>query len=456
MVRFRTLVLLAALVPAASALAIEPGTPDPLFGTGGTGFETVSYAPDLVQPAAAIVAADGSIYIGGGVLGQDSVDLAGVHLLRDGSFDPGYGKVRHAIPGYTSAFADDFALQPDGKLLVAARVSNPASRWAVCRLRVDGDLDPDFGDVQTPGCTTPLQGEARAIVLQSDGRIVVAGSDNFGDPSRAALIRLSSSGVLDTSFAGGDTVAVLPEELAARSSFNDLVLGPDDTLVASGSYGPQGDDQFMAARFDADGELDESFSQDGVRLVQYTLLPPGERLNIANGLALLPDGAVLVSGTVYVPTNGGSMPRIGIVKLDADGALSSDFVSDGMPDGQLLIDPCVQDECDIWASDLAVLPNGRILLAGGARFGDLDIPTVHTLRLLPDGQLDPGWVGGNNGEFAPGLSLTFWDGFSVSDLLLQGDRPVVVGERLVPQDMLEIGAYRLAGERLFGDSLESD
>lgn len=456
MSRFRIPGLLAAFVLAAPAIAVQPGTLDLSFGSQGTGMETVSYAPDPMQPNTAVIAPDGGIFIGGGVIDAGTSKPAVMRLSQDGVFDPAYGKVQFAIPGYSVAYATDLAVQADGKLLVSARVTTPSERWAVCRLRTNGTLDPTFGDAQTPGCALPLQGESRALALQSDGRIVVVGSDGFGDPTRAAVIRLSSSGVLDTGFAAGASVALLPEELGARSYFNNLLVGPDDTLVVGGGYGPPGDDQFMAARYHANGTLDTSFSQDGVRVVQYTLLPPGERLNILSGLGLLPDGAVLLSGTVYVPTAGGSMPRIGVVKLTPGGALSPDFVSDGLPDGQLLIDPCVQDECDIWTSDLAVLPNGRILLGGAARFGDLDIPTVHTLRLLPDGQLDASWSGNNNGEFAPGLSLTFWDGFASGDLLLQGDRPVLVGERVLAQDDIEAGVLRLVGERVFGDSLEAD
>ena len=454
---FMVAAVLLALSANTPSFAARPGEADTAFGSNGNGREIVPFAPDSAYAYASTRGPDGSIYIAGSILvAADKIDAGVARLTSEGVFDPGYGTVTFVVPGYAAAGINDLVVQPDGKLVVVGEAQTVGSgRWLICRLLADGQADTDFGDAQTPGCTTPLQGSARTVELQSDGGIVVAGTDDFGDPWRAAMVRLTQDGTLDTSFAQGDTIAVLPEELTARSNFSRMVVGADDTIVVAGMYGPAGDDQFMVAKYTADGSLRQAFSQDGVRLVQYTLLPPGERLNITSGLAVLADGSVIVSGTVYVPTNGGSMPRIGLVKIEPDGDLSPDFVSQDFPDGQLLLDVCTQ-ECTIYSSEMALQADGRIVLVGGAEFGDLSIPTLHAIRLMPDGSPDPGFVGNNFGEFAAGVSLVNWEGFELGDMLLQGDRIVIVGSHLNAQDKKEFGAVRLLGDGVFADGLESD
>lgn len=440
--------------------ALAPGEIDGSFGGMGKGRTTVSFLPDHALAYASGLAPDGSIYIAGAsTLDLMTFEIALARLTKDGEFDAEYGTVEFGMPGYAGAMFDDLVVQPDGKLIgVGIAMNQGGGRWLACRLFPDGSLDETFGDAQTPGCTTPLAGEARAVALQSDGRLVVVGSDDLGDPSRAAMIRLNKNGALDTTFADNQTIALLPEELAASSSFSALVVSPDDSVATTGSYGPNGDQQFMVAKFNADGVLRDEFSQDGVRLVNYALLPPGSRLNISNALAVLADGSVIVSGVVYVPVLNGSLPRIGIVKLQANGELSPDFPSQDFPDGQLLVDPCIgaKEDCQFVSYGMHVREDGRILLAGYAEFTDLSIPTLHTTRLLPNGQLDPTYVGNNNGEFVPGVSLAFWEKFSMSSIEMQGDRVMMVGEYGEGQDKRAFGAMRIAGETLFTDGLESD
>src|SRR5690606_16349133 len=135
---------------------------------------------------------DGSIYLGGAIiLAPDNIDAGVTRLTAEGEFDPVYGLVQFDIPGYMGASVEDLVMQADGKLIVVGSGMNVGSgRWLVCRLLANGDLDTDFGEAQTPGCSLPLQGRATAAALLSDGRILVAGEDALGDPTRAALIRM--------------------------------------------------------------------------------------------------------------------------------------------------------------------------------------------------------------------------------------------------------------------------
>jgi uncharacterized delta-60 repeat protein len=72
--------------------------------------------------------------------------------------------------------AADVAVQPDGKILVAADGHGENSvYWAVLRFLPDGRLDPGFGVGGAAVLTQTDPGEARGIALQPDGRIVVTG-----------------------------------------------------------------------------------------------------------------------------------------------------------------------------------------------------------------------------------------------------------------------------------------
>src|SRR6185369_1594957 len=100
------------------------------------------------------------------------------------------------------------AVQPDGKLVAAgAATINGSSEFAVARYNSNGTLDVNFG---TGGkVTTDVGGRfesARAVALQGDGKIVVAGGTVIGLFNDFALARYNSNGTLDTSFGTGGRV----------------------------------------------------------------------------------------------------------------------------------------------------------------------------------------------------------------------------------------------------------
>jgi uncharacterized delta-60 repeat protein len=100
------------------------------------------------------------------------------------ALDPSFGSdglARIANPIGEGTFwaedASDVAVQPDGKILVAADGRGQDSvYWAVVRYLPDGRLDPGFGVGGVAVLTQTDPGEARGIALQPDGRIVVTGA----------------------------------------------------------------------------------------------------------------------------------------------------------------------------------------------------------------------------------------------------------------------------------------
>jgi uncharacterized delta-60 repeat protein len=158
-------------------------------------------------------------------------------------------------------------VQPDGKLLVAGYAGGTGNTdMLVMRLNGDGSPDAAFG---TGGITrTPVgTGEdiANAMVLQPDGRIVIAGSSVASDGRRDfALARYMSDGTLDPSFGTGGlvTTPVGPGDDIAFA----LTLMPWGRLIAAGSAristSASGTDLALIS-YNADGSIDRYFGMDG-------------------------------------------------------------------------------------------------------------------------------------------------------------------------------------------------
>ena len=107
------------------------------------------------------------------------------------------------------------AIQPDGKIVVAGS-TNMDSSFALARYNPDGSIDPAFGGGDGK-VTTDIgysNESANAVALQSDGKIVVLGTTWDGTGSQwghFSLVRYNPDGSLDDSFGGGDGIVVTDE-----------------------------------------------------------------------------------------------------------------------------------------------------------------------------------------------------------------------------------------------------
>lgn len=171
------------------------GSPDNSFGSGGIVTTPVGLSDDFGRSMA--LQRDGKIVVVGSSFVGSNNNFAVVRYNPDGSLDNGFGssgKVTTRVGNDVSTGEDgakSIAIQSDGKLLVAGWALNPVSGYdfAVIRYTVDGKPDSTFGVggiVMTPIGTNDF---GQAIALQSDGRIVVAGSsyDSAGDYAFAVV-----------------------------------------------------------------------------------------------------------------------------------------------------------------------------------------------------------------------------------------------------------------------------
>lgn len=234
-----------------------------------------------------------------------------------------------------------------------------------------GDLDPSFdadGIVTTDICIGICHSDlGRSVVVQPDGRILVAGPSNTGDGGRDfVVVRYLADGNLDPSF-DGDGKARL--HLAGDDVASDLALQPDGAIVVAGETtaeyrtGPA----LAVARFLPNGAPDPAFDGDG-----WVVTPLGA-FSYARGVAVGPDGKITVAGTAYAGSH-----DMAVVRYNVDGSLDSSFDGDGM----LLMDIGGTDR----ANAVALQSDGKIVVVGTRDYHGQAGFTV--VRFMPSGAVD--------------------------------------------------------------------
>src|SRR3954470_15309100 len=156
------------------------------------------------------------------------------------------------------------------RLLTAALVALGLALAASPAVAAPGDLDPSFsGDGRVSTLTSPDTFVARAVAVQPDGRIVVAGYScdtgtcgPTGDSS-FRLLRYTPDGGLDTDFGQGGTVTTTVG--VGRSQAFDLIVRADGSIVAGGVASADAGDpgSFAVVGYQPNGTLDSSFGRGG-------------------------------------------------------------------------------------------------------------------------------------------------------------------------------------------------
>ena len=200
------------------------------------------------------------------------------------------------------------AVQADGKILVAsgqsAKLILPfptAQAGAITRYNSNGTVDKTFGAAGT----APSVATASALVLQSDGKIVVGGSitSKLGAPLAYndvgfGIVRYNSNGSVDRTF-GKEGVAITDFGAAANDSGAfALAIQSDGDIVAAGAAGGETSGSFNASsfglsRYSSAGKLDTTFGTNG-RVI--TTIGSGQ-LSWLNAMAIQSDGKIVVVGT---------------------------------------------------------------------------------------------------------------------------------------------------------------
>lgn len=362
-------------------------------------------------------------------LDGNSVEIALSRYLTDGSLDPSFGSNGVVYTRSNSKLYPSATLQQkDGQLVVVGTYFNDSDRgFFIARYNLDGSPDIEFGNNGL--IRTDINGNdanAFAVIQQDDEKLVIAGSSISSPLTLATLLRLNIDGTIDTSFNGTGITSVY---FGASSYVRDVTLQSDGKLIISGMARELGEDysQFIHARLNQNGTLDETFGIDGFAkadisesndTVSRVILTNNNRILAAgtseNNFTLVQyllngqldssfsaDGIQTVNlmqlnigfdvkqhpetNKIYMLGYGNSQEFL-LMRFNPDGSLDTSFDSDGM----VSINASLRAD---YGTSLELLPNGKILLSGystsiGEEYRGL------LVQLNADGSLDNTFANG--------------------------------------------------------------
>lgn len=295
---------------------LSAGALDPSFGLFGE--MTTTFGSSDASVLTLAIEPDGKLIAAGQVHSQG---FAVACYNPDGSPDPSFSEDGTLVLS-DSGKVDKIFVQPDGKIVLAGSLDEYSGKSLVVRLTASGLLDPTFGD----GGRVVLPIFGSGFALEPDGRIIVAEAD-----LNAKIIRLNSNGSLDPTFGqGGIVTQPMPSGLSGAGATEAAAIQADgkiitlDSVTLSGANSPT---SFCVARFNADGSLDASFGTGG-RVV--TDLGTGSAT--PNCVSIQPDGKIVAAGMAGRSVSGSDMA---LVRYNADGSLDSTFGSQGIAIHQL-------------------------------------------------------------------------------------------------------------------------
>ncbi len=331
---------------------------------GGTGKVLTNFGSQVASYDAATAVlslADGKLL----VAGQSNGAMALARYNVDGALDTSFGTGGKVLTVFAGAndMANCVVVQSDGKILAAGSTSDSGggSAFALARYNTNGTLDTTFG---TGGLVTTLfagaaSAEITSVVLQSGGQIVAVGaaSPQPNQPQDFALARYNANGTLDTTFGTGGQV-LTDINNGSDDAASDVILQGGKLLVVGAS-----DSDFALARYNADGTLDTTFGTGG-----KTITDIGSGSFDAASAAVLQGGKILVAGS--------SNNDFALVRYSADGKLDTTFGTSGKT-----ITDYSNNSVDT-AYGLVLQNDGKILAAGSAN-GNFALA-----RYSADGKLD--------------------------------------------------------------------
>jgi len=323
------------------------GSLDTTFGTAGKVITAIGSGIDVANYV--VVQSDGKIVVAGYSHNGSNVDFAVVRYNTDGSLDTSFGtggKVTTAV-GSSNDTGRSVVMQSDGKIIVVGSSENSTDTdFAVVRYNTNGSLDTTFS---SDGKVTTAIGSgndgANSVVLQSDGKIVVAGV-SFETFEVFAVVRYTSTGSEDATFSGDGkvTTAVGSSQDQARS----VVLQSDGKIVAAGFSDNGSNYDFAVVRYNSDGSLDTTFSGDGIVTTAV-----GSALDIANSVVMQSDGKIVAAGY----SHNGSNDDFAVVRYNTGGSLDTTFSGDG------IVTTAVGAGSD-YGYSVAMQGDGKIVAAG--------------------------------------------------------------------------------------------
>ncbi|UBF25627.1 tandem-95 repeat protein [Kovacikia minuta CCNUW1] len=256
------------------------GTVDGTFGSNGSVSTHVSF--DEIGRSV-VLQADGKLLVAGTTAGNFAV----IRYNSNGAIDTSFGS--NGIVTTDFGRSDEgykVLVQPDGKVIVSGTIYNSSNNYdfGLVRYNSDGTIDTTFGTNGRVNTHIISDEYGYSAAIQSDGKVLVTGTSD----GRLALVRYNPNGTLDSSFG---TNGVARTNLGGINNGRDLVIQPDGKILVAGDSTSGSFSNFAVVRYNANGTIDTSFGSSGVVVTDFS-----NSEDYVTGIVLQANGKFVVSG----------------------------------------------------------------------------------------------------------------------------------------------------------------
>lgn len=219
----------------------------------------------------------------------------------------------------------------------------------------------------------------RDVAIDSQDRLVLVGSNDADEELDGVILRLLPNGTPDSSFGGWDGIVTQP----SQGSFYHVVIDANDRILASYATG--------IFRYNLDGTLDTSFSEDGILSVSMLRASSPD-----SDVTLDSNGKILMVGRL---AGDDPNPPIGVVRINPDGSYDTTFGDDGLA----IAPQNAAQEIPDRPVHIVEQADGKIVVIGNASQENTH-DSLLLLRFNPDGSMDTSFDGDGRLEIA-GLDI---------------------------------------------------
>jgi uncharacterized delta-60 repeat protein len=412
-----------AILTTASTAFASDGDLDSTWG--GTGVVVSAHSDSSAAYAIANYPGD-RVLVVGVVTDSPASRILVNRFLADGSPDTTCNNTGQFVDTVNDAVASDVVVLTDGSILVAGTMQlNNVGTLFVAKFTNTCEIDGSFGSGGFANYSAHFGTFGRALVVQSDGKIIVVGDEypTVSDSSdqRILVTRFSSMGVLDVSFGNNGRFISSSDE---KGQAQDVVLDDNGGIIFVGSIvGNVAPSAAIVGRLTNTGSLDTNFATQGYLIDEFNGDPQ------LDAVAIRPNGnlvAVGTHGTYGGPTPSAQQSLI-VVCLTQAGAFDSDCGVNGWA-----YFPTANSS--VFAKDVFLTSDNKILVSGAIEDSTIQ-PIV--LRLNHNGTPD--------NSFA---TLGTWRGTSLLggmfSVTIQSDGRILAAGGLETQGTMSVGVVRLA------------
>jgi uncharacterized delta-60 repeat protein len=356
--------------------AQNAGTLDESFGNNGI---VVTNLYDQSETASSIaVDNEGRVVLGGYLIESNIIDVVLARYLDDGSLDPSFsddGLLRLNYPG-SDDYLNDLAIQDDGKIVFVGETSG-GDTWdiIVVRLNQDGSFDNTFSNDGIVVIDVNDDDFGRAVAIQDDGKIVVAGTCMSNEEKDLILCRLNSDGTLDNTFAGNGKL-IYDVNWGSYDFMNDVALYGGNIFVSGYCWEGSSNRDFdgvAVLKFDNTGQPVASFGDNGLAFFELEVF--NNMMTFGSKMAINVNGIYIA--TQHEPDN--ASVDMAVINFLHNGYPNDDFGNQGIVIVEMVVNSA--------AYGITLQPDGKILTCGRMSSGYTETNSF-VARFLTNGELD--------------------------------------------------------------------